>query len=316
MTSRFRTIGLALVLGLACAATAAAQQEKAKEKATPKRPMVPPGVKAERDVEYARAGELGLKLDLYVPEGAKAPLPLLIWIHGGGWSGGSKDQCPALPFSARGYVVASVEYRLTGVAPFPAQIEDCRAALRWLRANAEKYQIDPKHVGVWGGSAGGHLVALLGTSEDRTAWDTVGGNTDQSCRVQAVCDFFGPADLTRIGAGGRAGRAESPVGRLLGGPLAEKQAEARTASPVTYVSADDPPFFIVHGDKDMTVPLEQSERLYDVLKKAGVDVSIRRVKNGGHGFRPDSDCDPNPREIQRLVGEFFDKHLKTSKAAP
>src|SRR5262249_12029455 len=150
------------------------------------------GVRIERDATYAKVGkDRELKLDLYVPEKAEGKLPLVVWIHGGGWRGGTKTGTPAGGLAMAGFVVASVEYRLSGEAQFPAQIEDCKAAIRWLRANAEKHHIDPHRVGVWGGSAGGHLVALLGTAGDQKTWD-VGENTDQSSRVQAVCDYFGP----------------------------------------------------------------------------------------------------------------------------
>ena len=283
-------------------------QEKAKEKAKQPPMRVPEGVKVERNLEYARVGDSALLLDIYRPETSGGPLPLIVWVHGGGWSGGSKQYTQAVLFADKGYVVASIDYRLTGVATFPAQIEDCRAAIRWLRANAAKYDIDPKRIGVWGGSAGGHLVAMLGTSAEMTHWDTVGGNTDQSTRVQAVCDFFGPSSFLVDEMPGRARTAESPVGRLLGGPVDERKEEARQASPLTYVSADDAPFLIVHGDQDKTVSLKQSELLADALKKAGVEVTFVTVKNGGHGFGPESE--PNPQEIRAMVLAFFDKHLK------
>jgi acetyl esterase/lipase len=306
--------GLAVImlLGLAGPAMAQAQapQEKAKAKATakPQPPPIPEGVKVERDLEYAKVGDTALLLDLYRPESSGAPLPLVVWVHGGAWRGGSKDVCPAVPLSGRGYVVASINYRLTGVATFPAQIEDCRAAIRWLRAHASKYNLDPRRVGVWGGSAGGHLVALLGTSGDVSKWDTVGGNTDQSARVQAVCDFFGPADFLAESIPEGRRDADSAVGRLLGGAVNDRKEEARQASPLTYISADDPPFLIFHGDQDKTVPIAQSEILEDALKKAGIDATFIRVKNGGHGFGAGSD--PNPAEIRARVIAFFDKHLK------
>ncbi len=316
MKLQFHTIGLALTLVFTWCATASAQHGKTRD--TAKRPQPTgslDGLKVERDIEYARVGELSLKLDVYVPDNAATPLPLLVWLHGGGWSEGSKTLCPGLFFSGRGYVVASIDYRLTGVAPFPAQIEDCRAALRWLRANASKYHIDPQHIGVWGASAGGHLAALMGTATDQKEWDVVGTHTDQPIRVQAVCDFFGPTDITRFDPGHRETQARSDIGRLLGGALADKQAEARAASPVTYVSADDPPFLIIHGDQDQVVPPDQSERLYEALKKAGVDVTIIRLKNWGHGFSPLGD--PSPRALYLKVCDFFEKHLKTTaKAGP
>jgi acetyl esterase/lipase len=147
------------------------------------------GVKAHRDLVYVEGGHERHKLDLYLPEKAEGPLPLLIWVHGGGWQNGSKDGCPPLRagYIERGYAVASINYRLSGHAVFPAQIEDCKAAIRWLRAHAKEYNLDAKRFGVWGSSAGGHLVALIGTSGDVKEFD-VGDHLDQSSRVQAVCD--------------------------------------------------------------------------------------------------------------------------------
>lgn len=269
---------------------------------------VPASVDVERDMEYARPNDTPLLLDLYVPKDATRPLPLVVWIHGGAWRAGNKDRCPALRFTERGYVVASINYRLSQKAIFPAQIEDCKAAIRWLRANAAKYHIDPKHIGVWGSSAGGHLVALLGTSGDvKKLEGAIGGNLDQSSRVQAVCDFFGPTDFLQMDAhmieGSRLvhDAPESPESRLVGGPIQENKDKVSRADPTTYATQDDPPFLIMHGDRDPLVPLHQSELLNEALKKANVDVAIHVVKGGGHGF--------GGPEISRRVDEFFDKHL-------
>jgi acetyl esterase/lipase len=298
---------LGATLGFVIAAQAPAQAVKDE----PKRPQirVPEGVRAERDLAYVPGGASSQTLDLYVPNDASDPLPLVVWIHGGAWRAGSKDGCPAAPLAKRGFVVASINYRLSGEAVFPAQIEDCRAAIRWLRANAPKYHINPERVGVWGASAGGHLVALLGTSADVKGWDGVGGNTDQSARVQAVCDYYGPIDFLHNLNPERASKADSPVARLLGGPLKEKEQEAKQASPLTYISRDDPPFLIVHGDQDPAVPIGQSKLLLEALKKADIDVSFVPVKNGKHGGF-NADCDPNPEQIRDTVFSFFDKHLK------
>jgi acetyl esterase/lipase len=311
------TAATVVLLGLACSVQAQVPKEAPTDKATEKakakvQPLpIPAGVRAERDLEYARVGDTPLRLDLYRPETSGELLPLVVWVHGGGWVGGDKANPMALPLSGQGYVVASVNYRLSGVASFPAQIEDCRAAIRWLRANASAYNIDPKRIGVWGSSAGGHLVALLGTAGDETRWDTVGGSPDQSARVQAVCDYYGPANFLVENMPGGGKGPESPVGRLLGGPVDERKEEARQASPVTYVSRDDPPFLIFHGDKDATVPIEQSEMLEAALKDAGVDAAFVRVKDAGHGFRPG--CDPSPEQIRAQVAAFFDKHLKGNR---
>jgi acetyl esterase/lipase len=271
--------------------------------------QVPDGVKAQRDIDYTGAGKKSQMLDLYVPERASALLPVVIWIHGGSWRSGSKEGCPALPLTTRGYAVASINYRLTDEAVFPAQIEDCRAAIRWLRSNASKYHIDPSKIGVWGASAGGHLAALLGTAADAKGWDGVGNFSDQSTLVQAVCDYFGPVDFLHKFNPDRASGPNSPVARLLGGPLKDKQEDARTASPLTYVSKGDSPFLIVHGDMDALVPLDQSRLLLDALKKNGVSAQLIVVTNGKHGPFG-AECDPNPDQIRASVFGFFDRNLK------
>src|SRR5215831_1552080 len=158
------------------------------------------GVRIERDISYAPDGDSSQRLDLYLPEkGHDKPLPLLVWVHGGGWLGGSKKENPGMRFTASGeYASASVEYRFSNKAIFPAQIQDCQAAIRFLRANAKKYNFDPDHIGVWGASAGGHLVSLLGTGGGSKTFPEIGQNLDQSDRVQAVIDIFGPTDFPAV----------------------------------------------------------------------------------------------------------------------
>jgi acetyl esterase len=302
----------ATVIALAAMASAQAPKDQDQAKPAPKKKaFLPPlkGVKVERDLTYAKVnGDREMKLDLYVPEGAEGKLPLVVWVHGGGWQNGTKAGNPAGFLAMEGYVSASLDYRLTDVAPFPAQIEDCKAAIRWLRANAEKYHIDPDRIGVWGASAGGHLVALLGTAGDQKAWD-VGENTDQTSRVQAVCDYFGPTDFTRM-PGAAATKADGPVAKLLGGPVSEKTEAARAASPVTYVSKDDPPFLICHGTEDKTVAMSQSEQLHEALKEAGVETTLLKVKGAGHGQFNSDDTDPTGPVVWQRVKQFFDDHLK------
>jgi acetyl esterase/lipase len=286
---------LALAAVLACAGAAAAQTK------------APEGVKVLRDLEYVPEGHERQKLDLYLPEKGDAPLPLVVWVHGGGWRGGSRGNCPAVFLTARGYAVASVGYRLSQHAVFPAQIEDCKTAIRWLRANAGKYNLDPDHVGAWGGSAGGHLVALLGTAEDVKELEGK-GNAGESSRVQCVVDWFGPTDLLAFGP--RADDAKSPVTLLLGGaPSAEKE-KAALASPVTHVHKGGPPFLIVHGDKDPLVPVAQSEALAEALKKAGVPVTLVTLEGAGHGGK-----EFRTEENRKRIAEFFDEYLK-AKAKP
>ena len=254
----------------------------------PGAPPLPPGIAARRDVAYVPGGGPRQTLDVFFPEKADKPLPLVVWIHGGAWRAGGKDHAPAMPLLADGFAVASVTYRFSQDAPFPAQIEDCKAAIRWLRAHAKELNFDPARVGVWGSSAGGHLVAMLGTAGDVKAWDK-GENLDQSSRVQAVCDWFGPADLLTMGAQSPPGSRiqhdapDSPESKLVGGAVQENKEKTRAASPVTYVTADDAPFLIMHGDHDLLVPHEQSVELNDALKKAGVESTLKTMEASGHG---------------------------------
>lgn len=189
----------------------------------PRGPMVPDGVNVERDLAYVGDNDRKHKLDLYLPEKSDKPLPLLISIHGGAWAMGDKaGGSPIIPLASEGYAVAVISYRLSEQATFPAQIQDCKAAVRWLRANAAKYNIDPDHFGTWGSSAGGHLSALTGTSGGAKEFEPIGGNDNVSDRVQAVCDLFGPTDLLKMNeqSGGRGpikhDDAKSPESRLKG----------------------------------------------------------------------------------------------------
>jgi acetyl esterase/lipase len=278
-------------------------------------PMTPPNVTAHRDIPYVENGHERQRLDLFLPAEAKGPLPVIVWIHGGGWKSGSKENCLPLRahFVEKGYAVASIGYRLSSHAIFPAQIEDCKGAIRWLRAHAEEYHLDPDRFGVWGSSAGGHLAALVGTAGDVKNFD-VGAHLDQSSRVQAVCDYYGPSDFTASsGSSGGEAKADprSSPNRLIGGLLSENPEKAAAISPVTYVSADDPPFLIVHGDKDQTVSLKQSQLLFEALKARQVAVrfhTIHGVGHGGPGF--------NTPEVIQIVADYFEKTLKSPPGLP
>jgi acetyl esterase/lipase len=265
-------------------------------------------VVVETDVEYGKAGEVPLLLDVFKPKAAadeSKRRPVIIWIHGGGWQNGNKSSGLGRigAWVAEGdYVGVSVGYRLSGVATWPAQIHDCKAAIRWVRANADKLGIDPEKIGVWGSSAGGHLVSLLGTSGDVKELEGANGSAGVSSRVTCVVDYCGPSDFMRFArSGASAANANGPVVKLLGGPVAEKEAAAREASPVTYVTKDDPPFLVVHGTADRTVPFPQGERFYERLKEAGVDATFVKIDGGGHGI--------GGQEITARAKAFFDKHL-------
>src|SRR5581483_402137 len=244
-----RPLVLAGLLGLAALAPAARSQQL-----NPKAPKLPDGAAEFRDLRYGPHTERNT-LDLIVPK-SDAPVPLIVWVHGGAWQGGSKaGNNPAFALLARGYAVAAINYRLSQHAVYPAQIHDCKAAVRFLRSNARKYNLNPDAFGVWGASAGGHLVALLGTTGNvKELEGAVGGHAGVSSRVQAVCDFFGPTDLTKMAAQTTVkgpidhDSPNSPESKLVGGPIQENKEKAAKANPITYVSKDDPPFLILHGD--------------------------------------------------------------------
>jgi acetyl esterase/lipase len=297
---------LALVAALV-AAPAAAQ-----EKTQPKPPQLPDGAQAFRDLRYGPHQERNV-LDLYVPK-ADGPVPLVVLVHGGGWSGGSKESNVGAVrrLLDRGYALAAINYRLSQHAVYPAQIHDCKAAVRFLRGSAKKYNLNPDAFGAWGSSAGGHLVALLGTTGDvKDLEGDVGDFKTTSSRVQCVVDFYGPTDLTKMGSmAGPNSKLDhdaptSPESRLLGGPVQMRKELAAKANPVDYVTRDDPAFLILHGDADPLVPLGQSELLHDALKKAGVPSELVVIKGGGHGGAGFS----TPENVAKL-GQFFDSHLK------
>jgi acetyl esterase/lipase len=271
-----------------------------------------------RDVPYATEHSRQV-LDVWVPAAPAGPKPVVVWIHGGGWTGGDKATATngnkVSELLNRGFVVASINYRYSQDAIFPAQIHDCKGAIRFLRSRAGQFQIDTRRIGVWGSSAGGHLVALLGTSAGvADAEGTVGGNLNQSSRVNAVADFFGPADFLNVEGWHTQCVPETAEARLLGAclgdiqenidnpspPWPEKVALARLAGPVTHVSTDDPAFHIAHGTEDTVVPPEHSELLHAALQAAGVPSELRLVPGAGHGL---------PGTENTAAIEFFDRVL-------
>jgi acetyl esterase/lipase len=212
-----------------------------------------------------------------------------------------------LDYLGAGYAIASINYRLSQHALFPAQIEDCKAAVRWLRAHAAQYGLDAARFGAWGPSAGGHLVAMLGTTGNVAELD-VGEHLEASSRVQAVVDYFGPTDFLQMDAhrmpkGKVHDAADSPESELVGGPIQENADRVAAANPITYVSPDAPPFLIVHGELDPLVPHHQSELLVAALKRAGVPVTFYTVVGAGHG----GFTDPAVPEMTRA---FLAQHLK------
>ncbi len=273
------------------------------------------GVDVITNVEYGKVGDRALVLDIIRPKVLpKEPMPVVVWIHGGAWSGGSKSSGTSLltPLAEKGYYCFSVEYRFSGEAIWPAQIQDCKCAIRWMRAHAGKYNIDPNRIGVWGGSAGGHLVALMGTAGDVRMLEGKGGWQDQSSRVNAVCDWYGPTDFLWFYDHAKehvlfADMFKNKQGQdlfeqLVGGPATELPGLCKQASPLSYVSKDDPPFLIMQGDKDQLVPMVQSEMLNDALKNAGVTCELMIMKGKGHELFP----------VEPVIA-FFDKRFGRSK---
>lgn len=284
-------------------------------KRTPKTEVLP-GVEIIEEVEIGTGGGRTLHAKIARPKEPPAtPMPAVLWIHGGGWSGGSHKSNRAAWLATNGFFTASIEYRLSGEANWPAQIEDCKLGVRWLRANAQKYHVNPDRIGCWGSSAGGHLVACLGTMDD-PRFEGSGGYAGVSSRVQAVVDFCGPADMTQGSAGVQNATEERESPALLGlfgVPFKENPALWRQGSPIVHVKRGAPPFLIVHGDKDKTVPVEHSLKLAAALKKVGVPVELIIVKNGGHGMTAapgDPPAEPSREALDAAVLSFFERILK------
>jgi len=246
---------------------------------------VPAGVRLTTDVSY-RDGNPAWRLDLAMPEQpAKALQPGIVFVHGGGWRGGDKRQGyflqGALEYAQKGYVCITVNYRLTGEAPFPACIEDVKCAVRWLRAHAGQYNVDPNRIGAYGNSAGAHLVALLGLAGPEAKLEGDGPYQGQSSRVQAVCCSATPTDFLNWGGPGRSFRGEST---LLAGPAETLEDRKRQASPISYVNGDAPAFLIVHGMADTTVPFRQGQSFAEALKRSGArDVTFLEFEGSSHG---------------------------------
>lgn len=257
-------------------------------------PQPSAGITIHRDLAYVSHGHERQKLDLYLPkEGQNCPL--IIWIHGGAFRRGSKESSEhnQLPFDylTEGYALASINYRLSQHAIFPAQIEDCKAAVRWLRAHAAEFKLDPDRFAAWGPSAGGHLAAMLGTTGHASEFD-VGAHLDVSSRVQCVVDYFGPTDFLQMDAqrlpdGMIHDAPDSPESELIGGPIQEHPEKVARANPITYLTSEVPPFLIIHGDQDLLVPYQQSVLLFEALQQVEIFALFYTVVGAGHGHFTD-----------------------------
>ena len=305
-----------LAILLLLATSAIAQQRTLPPGGRPARQQpLPDTIEVKRDISYAGNDNPRQKLDLYLPKkrATDKPLPVVVFIHGGGWKNGDKASGAAnvSRFVASGdYAGVSVGYRLTNEAQWPAQIHDCKAAIRWIRGNAKEHNLDPDKIAVWGTSAGGHLVSMLGTSGDvKELEGSIGSFTANSSRVTCVVNFFGPEDfVTMVTKPSTIDRTtkDYPEALLIGGRVQDVPDKAKAASPITYVSADDPPFLTAHGTKDPLVPYDQALELDAAMKKAGASHLLIEMTNGGHGFR-------SP-ELDQRVKQFLDIHLRGVKS--
>lgn len=250
------------------------------------------GEKVVRNVTFARPNNHPLRMDIYVPK-TPTPPPVVVWIFGGSWKFGSKAYHVNLRDLTRsGIAVAAIEYRLSGTAIYPAQLQDCQAAVDWLRAHGAEMGIDPKRIGISGESSGGHLAALLGTVEGKA-------------KIQAVCALYPPTDLVTLGAKYENPKKFSNIDRLLGGRVSGRIPLAKAASPVEHVSSNSPPFLLIHGAKDTLVPLEQSQKVDEKLKRVGVESRLIVVPEKGHWFLL------NPAQLDE-VARFFQRHFGLS----
>jgi acetyl esterase/lipase len=270
------------------------------------------GYTFDKDLAYGTQSPKQVLDILYPAVPDAAPRPAIIHIHGGGWYTGGKDGDTTLrlmhAFAEKGYVALSIAYRLSDEAPFPAAVEDCRLAVRWLRANAAKYHVDPDHIGAMGGSAGGHLSAMLAVCGDEKPFDGAGGLLEYSSAIQAAVPVCGPMDLQKPLSAEFGLEKDDAVMRFLGGTPLQKVDEARRASPVNYVRPGLPPMILIHGDADKRVALEQSTDFAAKLKEAGCPVEMIVVKDGHHGMA----MARTPEMLAHLVA-FFDQYLKPSR---
>lgn len=265
---------------------------------------VPANVQADLDVEYSRVGG-PVQMDIFRPAGAGGVNPTVLAIHGGGFRAGKRTSYHPLciKLALRGYTCATMSYRLAPRNQFPAPVEDAKAAVRFLRANVKKYGVDPAHIGVTGGSAGGYLALMVGLTGPLKIFEGSGPNLEQSSAVQAVVDFYGPTDFTQ--SYGKSVDAHEVLPLFLGGDLAHNRQEHVVSSPLYYVTPMAPPILAVHGTKDNYVAYEQSLWLMSKLASAGVEAELETLTGAGHGFKG-ADAE---RAEARLFA-FFDKHLK------
>jgi acetyl esterase/lipase len=263
-------------------------------------------------IEYANVDGKSLLLDLRIPDDGPGPHPVIIYLHAGAWVTGDRTGGPAIRQARRGYAVASIDYRLAPRYTWPAQVEDTKAAVRWLRANAARFNLDPDRIGVFGTSSGGHLAAVLGTSGGVPSLEGMHlGNAQFSSRVKAVVDFYGPTDLLKLEEQKlpcfplNGNLPFLPPSLLMGCPIQDCREKTATANPMTYITPDDPPFLIVQGLLDCLVPFRQSVMLHDALQAKGVDSTLILIPAGEHGGN-----EFDEQKYKQAVSDFLDEHLR------
>ena len=268
-------------------------------------------VRTTNGVTYCSLPGYDLQVDIAQPEG-EGPHPAIVFVHGGGWRGGHRKgyRGAVLNAAKRGFFAMTVTYRLTepdenqkAKNPFPAAVHDVKCAIRWLRANAEKYKVDTNRIGVTGGSAGGHLSLMIGLSDASAGLEGTGGHADQSSRVQAVVNYFGPTDMVLLCE--TSPGAAPIVGSFLDGSPDEQAANYKASSPVTHITKDDPPVLTIHGDLDRLVPPSQAKTLDQKMKEAGLTHELLILKGQAHGFRGAAG-----KQASDAMFAFFEKHLK------
>jgi len=268
---------------------------------------VPESVTFEPDIEYANPDGQHLQLDLARPKSGDGPFPAILCIHGGGFRAGARQSYDGLclRLAEQGYVAATASYRLAPKYQFPAAIHDVKAAVRWLRANAKKYNIDPNRIGVTGGSAGGHLAQFLAVTADVKQFEGDGGNPNQSSRVACVVNYYGPSDFTK--SYGKSVDAAQVLPMWLGGDLEKAKQKHIAASPLNWVTPGAAPTLCIHGTEDKYVAHEQAVWMIDRLKACGVEAELLTLQGAGHGFKG-----KDAEIAEKAMLAFFAKHLKKS----
>jgi acetyl esterase/lipase len=259
----------------------------------------------EKGIEYTNPDNQHLQLNMARPKTGDGPFHCVLFIHGGGFRAGNREgyNGQIIRMAQQGYVAVTVSYRLAPKYPFPAAIHDTKAAVRWLRANAKKYNIDPDRIGVTGGSAGGTLAQMLGVTADVKEFEGDGGNADQSSKVRCVVNVYGANDFTK--SYGKSVDAHEVLPLYLGGNLEKARAAHIRSSPLYWVTPNTVPTLCIHGTEDKYVHIEQAEMLVEKLKATGVEVELLKLEGAGHGFKG-----KDAEAAEKAMITFFDKHLK------